>query len=217
MKLKIITALALTSALTFVACAVTGDPLDNFVLASPSDLIEGVEYGPDKQATLINIEDILASGGINTETKDIILSKFEGESILAATTRRFLKEGVTEMDFFYISVPTKIDQETGQSGIDWSGFFGSLIAPVGAAFPEFAPLLLPVYWLFRKRSRQHIGEAIKAFLPTNGKMDFGQVLASMDKAAGGGHSSNDPEELKRVADKLNVTNETPATKTSSVK
>lgn len=74
-----------------------------------------------------------------------------------------------------------------------------------AMYPEYGGLVgvgMFLLYQFRQRPKHHYKDAIKKLFPSDGIIDLKGGLKSLDKALGGIHSTEDPEVLRQIADKL---------------
>lgn len=189
-------------ALAVTACITTGDPGDDIVAVAPEWLIDGAitnPADPNQEAALLNKEAIKTSEGPLSKVADALDLFFPDEEVVAITSRKYLKEGTPPGAIFAITVPTLVNPVTGEVTPDTVGWIGQLLPTVAAAIPGAAPLVgiagLLLSLFGAKRSRGHWVNALKAFVPMDGKSDWGATYNSVKKATGLMHTEESANEL----------------------
>jgi len=204
-------AIAILLTVTVISCAGTGDPMEDIVATrvqnvNPTVLANANPLDPDAEVVVV---DVSAIG--NPVLKDVVQKFFPGETRIAITERQFLKEefqgdGVPTSEVVNLTVSVLIDPVTGEKKIDTGGLIQTVAGIATTIFPPIAPFLplLPLLGFAKKRPRRHIANMVKAFVPTDGKIDVGATWMNAKRAVGWEHSSDDPAELERVAASLRV-------------
>ena len=212
---KLLTAImvSLVSLMVLSSCTADGTAYNdlgmteqNQVFALPSEVSDEAHFYPEvnpktgyPDAALLDVSKV---DGI--ARKLIIGALGEAVDKVIVTEAKYL---IPEFDKtkVFIPFPTKIDPLTGEAELDTPALTGTVGGLVGAAFPGAAPFVPLGLYLFgllgKRRSRQHLGDMVKAATPYDGKIDIGEAYMSGKKAIGLEHSSEDPEVLIAVAEK----------------
>ena len=198
--------------LSFMAsCMSTGVPGEDLVITRTENLLseilvqaEAEPNRPDAPAVIVDVQKI-----DNKFLKETVHSFMPEASSVAFTERQYLKEefrSSTDLSqVINMTIPTVVDESTGENRVDTDGVFTAVSAAVGTAFPPaapFLPLLTLLPWFARKRSRKHLRDAAKKAVPTNGTIDLVGAMQSVSKALGWSHTTSDPDELEVVVQKL---------------
>ena len=153
-------------ALFFTSCGVLQDILgENQVLTTSSKVLKG--HG-DK-ATVIKTENLPA------KAREFFNKKFPGETIVMVDAE-YVEEGAPRVPI------------TQEGSSMWESVFSLAMKLGGQAFPPLLALE-GIGLAFFKRKRNHYGNALKALVPANGKIEVMPALASIGSALGMAHSS----------------------------
>ena len=195
------------------ACMSTGNPEEDVVITRPEnikpEILAQIEANPTAEeppAVLVNVEEIgneWASKAVETFMKDA--------TIVVFTERQYLKEEFKASQdlsqVINLTIPSVVNKETGEAEVDTGAVVTTLGGIAGTVFPPlapFLPLLGLIPWAAKKRSRVHLKEAIGKAVPHDGTIDILGAVKSVSKAFGLDHTTDDPEELERVAKKIRV-------------
>ncbi|RMG74281.1 MAG: hypothetical protein D6710_01825 [Nitrospirae bacterium] len=209
-KITIAALLAITGMIGATACA-TLDPQDNLVITTPEHLSPEaniVPGDPMSDATVVDV-DMIADEGL----RDVITKLFgEDTTTVVVTTKEFLTNDTGPYDYFPLSIPTAVNPETGEPEVDRTGLITSIARGIGALAPPAAQPFLGLGGfllasLFRKRPRQHLARATKALVPVDGKIDLAGAATYTAKALGWSHSTEDPDELMKIAERKKLKKE----------
>jgi hypothetical protein len=203
---------AMLTALFVVGCLGTGDPKEDLCITRPENIQEEVlnaDYTgvPDEEIPfqIVDVEEIG-----NPELLKIVQDFMPDATQIAFTQRMFLKEefratkDISQVVWLTLS---HLNPETGKQEVDVPAVVTTIGGIAGTFFPQiipFLPLLGLFPWLARKRPRQHLGQAVKKAVPTDGTIDIVGAIASAAKAFGWDHSTKDPDELEKIAKKIRV-------------
>ena len=162
---KLITCMIFVS-LFFASCGVLQDILgENQVLTTSSKVLKGHE---DK-ASVIKTENL------PTKAREFFNKKFPGETIVMVDAD-YVEEGAPRVPI------------TQEGSSMWESVFSLAMKLGGQAFPPLLALE-GIGLAFFKRKRNHYGNAVKALIPANGKIEVMPALASIGSALGMAHSS----------------------------
>jgi hypothetical protein len=198
-------------------CSSTGDPLDDVMIVLPDDLNEEAivdPFNPEQNVLVMSLAEMKEKGILPSWIEDSVVQvwpNYVGD--LAIAERRYVNETVAK--WIPLTVPNLVDPETGEpAGRDWLGWIGGLLGSLGGvigtsgAAPYLAPLAFLLNSFRRKRSRQHLASTVRALNPlSGGNIALGEAWTSANRAMGWDHSSEEPVELRRVADKIEAENE----------
>lgn len=189
--------LALALPVTVVSCgSVPIGP--QVVLVSQDELLDGtiMTPGPGQQAAPIEV------AKLPEDMRKVAEKLYPGVPVLVMTTIDHVKPASTE------HVPNVIPftppaNEEGKA--DFGAWLGQAWPALQGLLPEsvagWGPLAgLLVALLTAKRSRSHLADSAKKAVT----LDVKGSLSSLNKAVGRGHTLNSPEELRAIADKLEM-------------
>lgn len=208
-KLLYIAAIVILSSGYFIGCVGDGEPLPNdLVIVNAKELNADVPVkGTEQRAVLASVEQLKARFPDDVDTA---LDKiFPDAKVLVVAEKKdvnpkLFEEAVPQV--IYLTPSKVINPETGEAENDPSGVIGSIGTAIGATIPGAAPFIpiaaLVANWALRKRSRQHWTSFFKAIIPYDGNVNGAEAFSSLQKAIGAEHSTMSPEELRRLADKL---------------
>jgi hypothetical protein len=210
--LKISTLIIIMSGFLF-GCVGDGEILPNdLVIVNAKELNADVPIkGPEQRAALASVEALKERF---PDPVDKAIDKiFPEAKVLVVAEKKDVNPAVFDKnvpEVIFLTPSTVIDPDTGEISSDPSGVIGSITTAVGAAVPGAAPFIPLVFlaanWALRKRSRQHWTSFFKALIPYDGNISGAEAFSSLQKAIGAEHSVDSPEELRRLADKIEATN-----------
>jgi len=205
---------AVVCTVVFLSCVSV--PAEQLVVVPIQGLKLGTVTAPgeDNQAAVVALDTLPEA------IREAILKLYPGIDIVAITTKQHVIEAVPPVQ----DNPLTIDINEASPGItapsvigltpifnedgtvDWAGYAAGFVSTAAGLIPQaapFLPLAQLVFMLFKKRSKKHLATVASSLNPLNGKaIDFVQAWSSLKKAYGLEHSTNDPEQLRRVADKI---------------
>lgn len=199
-----------------VSCAT--DPWDQTVIVTPDALMEGTVLtpGPGQQAAPVEVKKLPKA------LRDLVEKQYPDVPIVMVTTIEHVKPAAPaipddpatpEVDETKPAVPAPpvipvtppVDSE---GNIDFGTWIGQAIPALGSVIPgaqPFVPLAYLLALLIKKRSRQHLADAVSALNPLDGgSLDVKGAYVSTKKAIGLEHSTATPAELRAIADKLEM-------------
>lgn len=208
-KVIYLIAILILSSGYLIGCVGSGEPLPNdLVIVNAKELNNNVPIkGPEQKAVLASVEKLKERfpDPIDKAIDEI----FPDAKVLVVAEKKDVNPAVFESEqpqVIYLTPSTVVDPVTGETETDPSGVIGSLGTAIGASIPGAAPFiplaLLIANWAIKKRSRQHWTAFFKAIIPYDGNIAGAEAYSSLQKAIGGEHSTMSPEELRRLADKL---------------
>lgn len=184
MKTKFKLAISVALVALVAACTLTPEAAEDVASleAERSALVAERDEIASKSAAAAESDDVTAA----VAKLEVLLAEFEAvEAQIAAKTAEIAEVEAADI--------------RGQAEAASAPFLPFIPAPYqGAATGLLA--LLP--WVASKRSRQHLGSAVRDFNPlSGGGMAPGDAIASIAKAFGFGHSNEDPRVLLEVVKK----------------
>jgi len=198
--------LVLAATLTIIGC--TTMPGEDTVITTPDQVQDGLFFAPQTNPETGASDAALVEIATLPEDMQSALRLYFGEELtsVVVTQSAYLKKDFEAKKVFFTNPIAVVNPETGETGFSLGQFIGQLVGPASVAFPQAAPAIgLGAYvigLLGRKRSRQHLATAGSKINPmNNGTIDLKGSLDALAKAVGYSHSTEDPEELEKIAKK----------------
>lgn len=202
----ILAALTLTACITDRATSPIGVPVEEQVFIMEEDLKEDVHIYPQLNPVTGTPDAVLLDVSEVEGVMGQFIAGYFGEAVetIVLTEAAYVKEDTLKSEIFR-PLPQKVDEVTGEAGIDTIASTEQLVTGLGALIPGVAPYTPIALYLLgllgKRRPRQHLGNFAKAIIPHDGKIDIGGALMYAQKAIGFEHSTEDPDELAALASK----------------
>jgi len=221
MKMKhiLLTILAIVP-LTFVAACVSDDAMSQAVIVKQEDLKTGTVLtpGPTQEAAPVQVDKLPKA------LQEVVKKALPDATIVVVTTMEHVKPGVpgvmddpktTDIDEYKPAIPAPqvipvTAPPNAEGKPDFWAVAGQLVPAAEALLPPgVREAILPIGYalalLLKKRPRGHIADVISNLNPLDGgTVDVKAAYSSAKKAIGLEHSLEEPEQLRAVADKIEL-------------